>query len=117
MVTKDPAAAGVRDDASTSPTSSPARSVSPGPRRTQVWVALAATAGVAVTVLTSGTSVVDFAYASIPLHVAVEVAAAMATATAAQLAYGRFRRTLALHDVLLVAALVSFAAANLLFGA
>jgi len=86
-------------------------------RNTHAWVAVAATASLIVTALTSGTSLVRFAYASVPLHVAVEVVAAMASVMAAQLAYGRFRRTLELHDVLLLAALFSFAAVNLLFGA
>lgn len=109
MVTNDRPAAGVRNDAS--------GTVSPATPHARAWVTLAATVGLAATVLTSGTSVVQFAYASIPLHVAVEIVASMASIVAAQLAYGRFRRTLELHDVLLVAALSSFAAANLLFGA
>lgn len=99
---------GARD----SRTSSPAAAT-----RTRALVALAATVGVAATVLTSGTSLIDFAYASIPLHVAVETVAAMASVVAAQLVYGRFLRSLQLHDVLLLAALCSFAATNLLFAA
>ena len=85
--------------------------------RTRVWIAAAATAGLAVTLLTSGTSLVDFAYESIPLHVAMETVAAMAAAVAAQLASGRFRRSLELRDLLLHVALCTFAAANLLFSA
>ncbi len=83
--------------------------------RTRAWVATAATAGLAVTLLTSGTSLIDFAYASIPLHVAMETVAAMASLVAAQLASGRFRRSLELHDLLLLVSLCTFAAANLLF--
>ena len=85
--------------------------------RTRAWVAVAATAGLAVTLLTSGTSLIAFAYASIPLHVAMETVAAMASLVTAQLAYGRFRRSLELRDLLLVLALATFAAANLLFSA
>lgn len=87
------------------------------PKRARAAVAMAATVGLAVTLLTSGTSLIAFAYASIPLHVAVETVAAMASLMAAQLAYGRFRRSLQLHDLLLLLALCSFAAANLLFSA
>lgn len=86
-------------------------------RRTRAWVAIAATAGLTVTLLTSGTSLIEFAYPSIPLHVAVETVAAMASLVAGQLAYGRFRSSLELRDVLLLAALGSFAATNLLFSA
>jgi signal transduction histidine kinase len=85
--------------------------------RTRAWVAAAATIGLVVTLLTSGTSLIDFAYASIPLHVAMETVAAMASLVAAQLASGRFRRSLELHDLLLLVALCTFAAANLLFSA
>ena len=85
--------------------------------RTRAWVAAAATAGLAVTLLTSGTSLIDFAYASIPLHVAMETVAAMAALVAAQLASGRYRRSLELHDLLLLLALCSFATATLLFSA
>ena len=85
--------------------------------KTRALLAIAATAGLTVTLLTSGTSLIDFAYPSIPLHVAVETVAAMASAVAAQLAYGRFRRSLQVHDLLLFTALCSFAATNLVFSA
>jgi signal transduction histidine kinase len=117
MVTNDLDAAGGRSGARVPPLPGSPRSARPTARRTRAWGAVAATAGLTITLLTSGTSLVRFAYASIPLHVAVEIVAAMASAVAAQLAYGRFRQTLELHDLLLVAALLSFAAANLLFGA
>src|SRR5215213_4145984 len=100
-----PKAADLRDDARASAT------------RTRALLAIAATAGLAVTLLTSGTSLLDFAYPSIPLHVAVETVAAMASAVAAQLAYGRFRRSLQRHDLLLLTALCAFAATNLVFSA
>jgi signal transduction histidine kinase len=85
------------------------------PTHVRAWVAAAATVGVAVTLLLNATSLVAFAYRSIPLHVAVETTATMASVMAALLVYGRFRGTLQLRDLVLLAALVVFAGANLLF--
>jgi signal transduction histidine kinase len=62
-------------------------------------------------------SVVSFAYRNVPLHVAVETAAALISLAAAQLAWGRFRQSLKRRDLLLAGSLAVFAAANLLFSA
>ena len=80
---------------------------------------LAAVAGgaLALTLLVSVTSVVSFAYRSPSLHVAVETAAALISLLAAQLMYGRFRRSLDRRDLLLTSALALFAGSNLLFSA
>src|ERR687892_629237 len=72
---------------------------------------------IAFTLLVSVTSVVSFAYRSPSLHVAVETAAALISLLAAQLMYGRFRRSLERGDLLLMASLAVFAGANLLFSA
>jgi signal transduction histidine kinase len=69
------------------------------------------------TVLVSIGSVVSFAYRNVPLHVAVETAAALISIVAAQLAWGRFRQSLKRSDLLLAGSLVVFAVANLLFSA
>jgi len=69
------------------------------------------------TVLVSVGSVVSFAYRNVPLHVAVETAAALISIVAAQLAWGRFRQSLRRGDLLLAGALAVFAVANLLFSA
>jgi signal transduction histidine kinase len=74
-------------------------------------------AATAFTLLVSVTSFVRFAYRSPSLHVAVETAAALISLLAAQLMYGRFRRSLERGDLLLMAALVMFAGSNLLFSA
>jgi signal transduction histidine kinase len=79
-------------------------------------VVTAALAGL-FTVLVSIGSVVSFAYRNVPLHVAVETAAALISIVAAQLAWGRFRQSLKRGDLLLAGALVVFALTNLLFSA
>jgi signal transduction histidine kinase len=66
-------------------------------------------------VLVSATGLVAFAHKNLPLHVAVEVVAAMASIVAAQLVHGRFRSTLQQRDLVLLASLIGFAASNLLF--
>jgi signal transduction histidine kinase len=85
----------------------------------RVRVSIAVTAAVALlfTVLVSVSSAVSFAYRNPPLHVAVETAAALISLVAAQLVWGRFRQSFQLRDLLLVASLGMFAAANLLFSA
>jgi signal transduction histidine kinase len=83
----------------------------------RVWVTVAATIGLTVTVLVSATNLVAFAYKNVPLHVAVEITAAMASILAAQLVHGRFRSTLQPCDLALFTSLVGFAATNLLFSA
>lgn len=71
----------------------------------------------AFTLLVSVTSVVSFAYRSPSLHVAGETAAALISLLAAQLVYGRFRRSLERGDLLVTAALIVFAGSNLAFSA
>jgi signal transduction histidine kinase len=69
------------------------------------------------TVLVSIGSVISFAYRNVPLHVAVETAAALISIAAAQLAWGRFRVSLRRADLLLAGSLAVFAVANLCFSA
>src|SRR3954454_16272677 len=82
--------------------------------RPRTWLTLASVGAIALTDV-SVTGVVDFAYRSPALHVAVETAAALISLLAAQLMYGRFRRSHYRQDMLLTAALAAFAATNLLF--
>ena len=84
-----------------------------------VRTSIALTAAVAglFTLLLSVISAVSFAYRNPALHVAVETAAVVISLVAAQLVWGRFRQSLQLRDLLLVASLGTFAAANLLFSA
>lgn len=79
-------------------------------------VAVAACAAV-LTLLTSVTSLVDVAYESVPLHIAVETAAALITLLAGQLILGRYVRSTELADLLLGAALVLLAFGNLALSA
>ena len=82
------------------------------------WVLAGVAVGaVAFTLLVSVTSIISFAYRSPSLHVAVETGAALISLLAAQLMYGRFRRSLDRRDLLLTAALALFAGSNLLFSA
>jgi signal transduction histidine kinase len=69
------------------------------------------------TLLVSVFGVINFAYRSPTLHVAVETASALISLLAAQLVYARFRRSLDRRDLLLTAALMLFAGANLFFSA
>jgi signal transduction histidine kinase len=69
------------------------------------------------TLLVSVTSLVEFAYRKPALHVALETAAALISLIAAQLIYGRFRESYERRDLLLTAALSTFAATNLFFSA
>ena len=85
--------------------------------RPRWWLALVVVGAVLCTLLISVTSVVRFGYRSPSLHVAVETAAALISLVAAQLMYWRFRRSLDRRDLLLTAALVLFAGANLLSSA
>ncbi len=79
------------------------------------WVLLTAATSAAFTLLVVATPYFSFAYRSLELHVAVETAAGLISLLAASLAYGRFRRTLELSDLILTAALFMFAVANLAF--
>ncbi len=85
--------------------------------RPRWWLALVVVGALMLTLLVSVTSVVHFAYRSPSLHASVETAAAFISLLAAQLMYGRFRRSLDRRDLLLTAALTLFAGANLLFSA
>lgn len=85
--------------------------------RPRWWLAAVVVAALAFTLVVSVTSIVSFAYRSPSLHVAVETAAALISLLAAQLVYGRFRRSLDRRDLLLTSALVLFAGSNLLFSA
>ena len=85
--------------------------------RTRWWLALAIVSAAMLTLLVSVLGVIHFAYRSPSLHVAVETAAALIALLAAQLVYGRFRRSLDRRDLLLTAALMLFAGANLCFSA
>jgi len=80
-------------------------------------VAGAAVGALALTLLVSVASVVSFAYRSPSMHVAVETAATLISLLAAQLIYGRFRRSLDRRDLVLTSALVLYAGSNLLFAA
>ncbi|MEA2244939.1 MAG: hypothetical protein QOD24_4495 [Solirubrobacteraceae bacterium] len=85
--------------------------------RARWWLVLVAGCAIAFTLLVSATSFLRFAYRNPSLHVAVETAGAVISLLAAQLMYGRFRRSLDRRDLLLTAALVLFSGANLLFSA
>jgi signal transduction histidine kinase len=85
--------------------------------RPRWWVTIVTLAALALTLLVSVASVVHFAYRNPLLQVGVETAAALISLLAAQLMYGRFRRSLDRRDLLLTAALGLFAACNLLFSA
>lgn len=78
----------------------------------KVLGAVAATAG-AVTLLVSVLPFVRFAYRSPEAHVAIATAATVIALLGAFLLFQRFRRTAARGDLLLVAALATFAVANL----
>jgi len=78
-------------------------------------IAIAAGAAASFTLLANFGSILDVAYRNPPLHVAAETAASLISLVAAQLIYGRFRRSFLLSDLLLTASLSTFAAANLLF--
>jgi signal transduction histidine kinase len=67
--------------------------------------------------ITGVAGVVDLAYRSAPLHVAVETAAALVSLLAAQLILGRYARSVQLADLLLGAALAVFAFGTLALSA
>jgi signal transduction histidine kinase len=83
----------------------------------RVSIAVTAACAAAFTLLVSVGSAVSFAYRNPSLHVAVETAAALISVVAAQLAWGRFRQSLELRDLLLTCALGVFAVTNSLFSA
>ena len=89
----------------------------PNALRPYLWLRLITVAAIGLTLLVSVTSAINFAYRSPTLHVAVETAAALISLLAAQLVYGRFRRSLDRRDLLLMGALALFAGSNLLFSA
>jgi signal transduction histidine kinase len=83
-------------------------------RRAPIVLAAAVSAVFTLLVVTS---LIEFAYRRPALHVALETAAALISLLTAQLLYGRFRQTLERRDLILTAALSTFAATNLLFSA
>ena len=86
-----------------------------GPVVASVAVAVAASA--LFTVIVHATTLMDVAYSRPQLDAAVETAAALISLLVAQLLYGRFRQSLQRRDLLLTAALGTFAATNLCFSA
>lgn len=85
--------------------------------RARTWFTLLTAAALTLTLLVSVASVGRFPYRNQSLHVSIETAAALISLLAAQLMYGRFRRSLDRRDLLLTAALALFAGSNLLFSA
>ena len=71
--------------------------------------------GALATVFISLAPFVNFAYRNRAGHVAIETAATVIGLLAAQLVYGRFKRSASLHDLLLTGALLVLAATNLAF--
>jgi signal transduction histidine kinase len=65
----------------------------------------------------NGFAVVDFAYRSSSLHVALETTIAVISIVAAHLVHGRFRQSLARSDLVLFYALATFAVVNLVLSA
>jgi signal transduction histidine kinase len=84
---------------------------------TRVWIAAVAACAGLLTLLAGVTPVIDLAYESAPLHVAVETAAALISLLAAQLILGRYARGVQLADLLLGAALTVIAFGNLALSA
>jgi signal transduction histidine kinase len=84
---------------------------------TRAWTAAVAAVAALLTLLASVTSVIDVAYESVPLHVAVETAAALISLLAAQLILGRYVRSTELGDLLLGAALTVIAFGTLALSA
>jgi signal transduction histidine kinase len=80
---------------------------------TRVWIAAVAACAGLLTLFAGVTSVIDLAYESLPLHVAVETAAALISLLAAHLILGRYARGVQLADLLLGAALTVIAFGNL----
>ena len=71
----------------------------------------------AATLLVSGLALVDLAYRSPSLHVALETGVAVIAFVAAHLVHGRFRQRPTHSDLVLFYALAVFAVTNLLFSA
>jgi signal transduction histidine kinase len=71
----------------------------------------------AATLLVSGLALVDLAYRSPSLHVALETGVAVIAVVAAHLVHGRFRQRPTHSDLVLFYALAAFAVTNLLFSA
>jgi signal transduction histidine kinase len=71
----------------------------------------------ATTLLIGAVAVIDFAYRSPSLHVALETAVAVISVVAAHLVYGRFRQSSARSDLLLFYSLAAFAVTNIVFSA
>jgi signal transduction histidine kinase len=84
---------------------------------TRAWTAFVAALAGLLTLLAGVTSVIDLAYESAPLHVAVETAAALISLLAGQLILGRYVRSTQLADLLLGASLTVLAFGNLALSA
>ena len=80
-------------------------------------VILTAVLSACFTLAVSVASVINFAYRSPALHVAVETAAALISLLAAQLIFSRFWRSLELRDLALATSLCVFAFGNFAFSA
>ena len=80
-------------------------------------LAVAAAAGAAFVTLLAAVGAFDVAYRNLPLHVAIETAAALVAALAALLLFGRFRERGRLGDLVLACALVGLAVTNLFLAA
>jgi signal transduction histidine kinase len=85
--------------------------------RPALIVIATATLALLATVVTGATELVDFAYRSASLHIALETAAALISGVAAYLVYGRYRESSLPGDLMLVVSLAIFASANLFFSA
>ena len=81
-------------------------------RQQQRLPILAAIASVLATLVVVAVPTIDFAYRRPSLHVALETAAMLIALLAAYLVYGRFHRSRAVSDLLLLCALAAMAAAN-----
>jgi signal transduction histidine kinase len=83
----------------------------------RILVPLTAAVAAVATLLISVLPFAEFAYRSVPMHVAIETAATLIAALAALLVMGRFRRSGHLSDLLLTGAMVVLALTNLFFSA
>ena len=84
---------------------------------TRTSAAVVAALAALLTLLAGVTSVVDVAYESASVHVAVETAAALVSLLAGQLILGRYARSTELADLILGASLILLAFGNLAFSA
>jgi signal transduction histidine kinase len=83
----------------------------------RAWIAAVAAVAALLTLLAGVTSVIDVAYESPSLHIAIETAAALISLLAGQLILGRYARSTQLADLLLGAGLTLLAFGNLALSA